>query len=229
MAEWTGEMTLGDGSVVKGATMEEAFQNLAKMKVDTANALKTEREEKTRLAGQVQTYEQTISQMNQPKKEVRNGEFDKDEYYRLLNADPVAANDYYFQYRFGRNPEEFNAEYQRFGQTVSVLEQQTMAAAFSAQHADDFPHSPEAAKSLRERVESLANQGLPLNLTTLNYAYSQLVDEGVIKPVEPTTDEGGKPNPTAQTSGRGEEEFKNAESLSDKELLALMRKNGMQV
>ena len=226
--EWTGEMTLGDGSVVKGATMEEAFQNLAKMKVDTANALKQEREEKARLSGQVQTYEQTINSLSQkpePKQVDRTG-FDKDEYYRLLNADPVAANDYYFQYRFGRNPEEFNAEYQRYGNMVTELEQKTIAAAFAAQHVDDFPYTPEAAATLRQRVQDLNSQGVPFNLETMNYAYSALVSEGKIKPVEKQDEP--EPNPSLKGSQvELEPDVAKAESMSNAELEKLMKKHGM--
>lgn len=225
--EWTGEMTLGDGSVVKGATMEEAFQNLAKMKVDTANAYKTEKDARVAAESKASAYEVSIAQMNQPKKEVRQGDFDKDEYYRLLNADPVAANDMYFQYRFKQSPDQFNDNFERYQNTVSSLEQQTMAAQFAAQHADDFPHSPEAAKAMRERVEVLSRQGLPVNLTTLNYAYSQLVDEEIIKPVEKQDDPA--PNPSISSSGGRDlgPEYSNAETLSNADLEKLMRKSGM--
>jgi hypothetical protein len=33
------ELTLGDGSVVKGANLEDAFDNLAKLKADSGTAL----------------------------------------------------------------------------------------------------------------------------------------------------------------------------------------------
>lgn len=224
---WTGSLTLGDGSVVTGATMEEAFQNLAKMKVDTANALKAEREAKAAAEAEKNVYAQQLQQRQEPKPKGNNGDFDKEEYYRLLNADPVAANDYYFQYRFGRSPEEFNNEYQRYGQTVSVLEQQTMAAAFAAQHAEDWPASPEAAKALRSRVEQLTGSGIPFNLDTMNYAYSQLVDEGTIKPVEKKEEE--RPNPALSGTGQVTvpDDIKNAATLSDADLMKLMKKHGM--
>src|SRR5579863_1472957 len=95
------ELTLKDGSVIRGASAEEALKMAAKMKEDTSDALRSEREARTALEAQVASLSTQVASMNRPAPAV-NGQFDRDRYYKLLNEDPAQANDYYMEKRFGR-------------------------------------------------------------------------------------------------------------------------------
>lgn len=223
------EVKLGDGSVVKADNIEEAFQKVAKMKEDTAAELKRTRDELQGFKSQFEDFqrkEQEREVAARRQEAVKDGKFDSERYYQLLNTDPVAANDYYFEYRFGRKPEDFNNEYQRVQQQVSVFEQERVAASFQARHAEEFPATPEAAKAMRQKTEELISQGHPFSTKTLEMAWGELVESGTIKPLEQKEEKEERANPVL--AGGGAQEFTpaDAEKLSDKELEAQLRKMG---
>lgn len=222
------EFKLGDGSVVKAASIEEAFKTVAKMKEDTAAELRRVREEAQSYRSQVDDF----TAREQAARQAASGntkEFNRDHYYQLLNQDPIEAQNYIDRHRFGvDNPvESFN--YMR--QSVDSLTQQTVAASFLQQHADDFPAGDaEAAKRLTERVTNLTNEGMPFNVRTLNLAYSELIQEGTIKPVEKTQDEVIVPNPSltgGSSQAASQAELSKIENMSDKDLEALLRSKGL--
>src|SRR5271166_915910 len=220
-------MTLGDGTVVKGATMEEAFQTLAKMKVDTANAYKAEKAEKERLAGEKTLLEGQIQSLQNPPKEGKAGEFDAQKYYKLLNEDPMAANDYWFEQRFQMSPDQVTSQFQYMNSAVSNLTQQSVTAAFVAQHSDDFPASAEAARAMNVRMTQLVNSGIPFNLDTMNYAYSALVTEGVVKPNEaPEKKEEANPQLSGASGGANQQDAAFFEKMSDADMEKLARSKG---
>lgn len=225
------EMTLGDGTVVKGANMEEALKSLAKMKEDTAAAYKSEKQQREQLAAQVEELRTEVQKAKQPPVKVEDGKFSKERYYELLNQDPDAANSYWFESKFGTKPEALVQDYQATTQRVNNLVQQSVTASFIAQHAEDFPQTPEAAKAMRQKVEDLTGRGWDFSVDTLNYAYQNLVESKAITPLEKKKDdeEEVRPNPSLSgSSGQlSDTELARAEKMSDKELEALLRSKGM--
>lgn len=225
------EVTLGDGTVVKGANIEEAFKSLAKMKEDTAAALRQEREQRTQ-------YEQRLSAMEQAQRErefaaqrqVKPGEFDKNEYYRLLNEDPIAAQNFVDAHRFGlQDPSSVPGYFQRIDRTVTALDQQAATAAFIAQH-PEFPGGDEAARMMREQVEALVNEGHPFSARTLGIAYNDLVGAGRIKPALEEEQREPPAPPSLSASGGGQVDtdlISKAEKMSDAELEKLLRQQGV--
>src|SRR5713226_3036591 len=79
--DFPGEFKLGDGTVVKAANWQEAFEKVAEMKSNTAAALR-DRE------AQIETLrqQQTVPPVTQPAKGTG---FDQKAYWELMNADPV--------------------------------------------------------------------------------------------------------------------------------------------
>lgn len=223
------EMTLGDGTVVKGANMEEAFKVLAKMKEDTAAAYKAEKLQREQLASQVDELRTEVQRAKQPPARVEDGKFNKDRYYELLNQDPDAANSYWFESKFGAKPEALAQDYQATQQRVSNLVQQSVTASFIAQHAEEFPQTPESARAMRQKVEELTGRGWDFSVDTLNYAYQNLVETGSIKPLEKHEEPPNQPNPSLSGSGGqlSDTELARAEQMSDKELESLLRSKGM--
>lgn len=234
MAEATGttveqkpiRVELGDGSVVEGANLEEAFKNLQTMKVNASNAILTERQKREQAEQEAQRFKQEAERLKAPKQ--TNG-FNNDHYYKLLNEDPIEAQNYIDRYRFGvENPvEAFN--YMR--QAVDEVKQQSVGAQFLQQHAEDFPATQEAAKLLRQKTEELIKEGHPFGLRTLNLAYDDLVDSGALKPMEKKKDDATVIPPSLTGAGGATTDIteSQAEKMSDAELLAAMKKAGMTV
>lgn len=184
------ELTLGDGTVVKGKDYDEALKNLAKMKEDTAAALRAAKEEAERYRVEAESYGSELQQYKNPAP--REGEFNKQEYYRLLNEDPIAAQNYIDIYRFGT--EDPVGAFAELRQKTDSLYQQSMTASFWASH-PEFPGGRDAARAMTQRVQELTNNGHPLSLETMEMAYGQLVREETIKPVEKEQAE-ESPNPS---------------------------------
>jgi len=101
-----------------------------------------------------------------------------------------------------------------------------IATAFIATHTE-WPHTPEAARVMRERVEELQAQGFPFNVTTADYAYRQLVSEGTIKPVDLEPEEQIEAPPSLTGGSGGTLSLSAPYSLSDRDLETLLRAGGM--
>lgn len=226
------EFTLGDGTVVKAPNMEEAFKIVAKMKEDTAAALKTERDKATAAETERQRLADELHRKNNPQPANGNGpQFDKQHYYEMLNSDPMAAQDYLDAFRFGLKPEQVRPTFIQMNQDIGVVRQNLVVNQFTQQHIDDYPAGDaNAAKSLTRRVEELVTQGYPFDVRTLNLAYGELVNEGTIKPNTPKTED-DQPTPPPSLAGPGggnlsSNEMSRIENMSDKELEAFLRANG---
>lgn len=218
------EIKLGDGSVIKGSNLEEAIQNAVKRVEDNVSAYKTERQkreeaemEAARLRGELEARTPPAS----------SDAFAKDRYYQLLNEDPIAAQNYLDQYRFG--VQDPVAAFNGMRQSVDAIQQQAVAAAFSAIHADDFPATPDAASALTRRTEQLVGQGFRYGIETVNYAYDQLVREGTIKPLEKADEVPNTPNPSLSgaTGNAIPDDVARAESMSDADLEKMLRARGV--
>lgn len=229
------EVTLGDGTVVKAPNLEEAFKTVAKMKEDTAAALREARQKYEAVEQQNQTYAQRLAEVeaaNRRTETANNGGFSKDEYYRLLNQDPMAAQDYMDAYRYDiGDPSKVREVFTGVRQRVDELVQQTVTGAFLSQHYEDYPSQDvNANKVMADRYRQYVLNGLPVSVDTMNLAYTSLVNEGQIKPLEPQKqDETPNLPPTLSGSGAAlsETEYQKAESMSDKELAALLKSKGM--
>lgn len=224
------EVTLEDGSVVKAPNAEEAFKIVAKMKTDTSSALKSEREARQQLEQRMATIEAQNAEARKPKPV--DGQFDNDKYYKLLNESPVAAANYVDSFRFGiSDPNQVPHTFMQLQTSVSVIEQQSMAAQFMQQHSKDFPQTPEAAKALRSQFESLIQQGYPATVESLNMAYGQAINQGAIKPLEEKEPEPQlEPNPNlggGGASGIDASEMQKVEQMSMQELEAYMKSKNL--
>lgn len=246
------EITLGDGSVVKGANLEDAFKSVAEMKVNTHNALKekntlldTEKAEKERIKQELEQVKGELEKKNAPPVQTKTDDgkaFNRETYFRILGEDPLAAMDYVDSYRFGiDSPDKvrdtFNtmrSQVDRVSQQVDVFQQQAVTAAFLGQHPEYPAGDATAAQLLTQRVKELVAEGMPYNPNVVEFAYFQLVNSDKIKPLEPQDDtqqqqqQQSSPNPSL-TGGTTElsQEAVNADRMTDKDLLALLQSKGM--
>ena len=218
------EIKLGDGSVIKGANLEEAIQNAAKRVEDNVTAYRSEKQKREEAEAEAARLRHELEAKTPP---TQTDGFAKDRYYQLLNEDPIAAQNYMDQHRFGVNDPV--AAFNGMRQSVDAIQQQAVAAAFSAIHSDDFPATPEAARALTQRTEQLVGQGFRYGIETVNYAYDQLVREGTIKPLEKVDDAPLTPNPslTGTTGNAMPDDVARAEQMSDADLEKLLRSRGV--
>lgn len=224
------ELTLKSGEVIKAATPEEALKIAIKMAEDTKEAYRTEKEQREALAAQVAQLGEQVQQVS--RKPAEPGAFNKEQYWKLMNEDPVTAQNYLDAFRFGiSDPSQVPQTFVNMNESISRFEGEAVAAAFLQQHYEDFPGGIDAAKSLRMRVEELGKQGYPMRLDTLNMAYSQLVSEGSIKPLEKKErEEREEPPPALRGAGQHDvpqAELDKAENMSTQELEKFLRTKGM--
>lgn len=248
------EIKLGDDSVVKGASLDDAFKNLAEMKVNASKAIKETRDALDAEKQRRESIETELSSIKAelekaknpppppPKKQTDDKDFNKDTYFQLLGEDPRKAQNYLDAYRFGiENPDEvpvaFNSMREglnRVSQQVDVFTQQNVTGMFLAQHPEYPQGDAGAAKLLTERVQQLVNEGMPYNSNVVEFAYFQLLNDDKIKPVEikedDQTQQPQKETPNPSLSGAGAslpEDVVKAEQMSDKDLIALLQSKGM--
>lgn len=243
------EITLGDGSKIVGATLEEALNNAKKRVEDTTAALKAEREAKTKLEGDLTRYKETeeerkaeeerqaeVERQRKAATDSKEGKFSKDQYYRLLNDDPLAAANYLDAHRLGiPDPNQVPQRFNSMAAQISEINQERVASAFWRQH-PEFPQEITAARALDKRVSQLLNEGYPFTVRTFNIAYDELVGEDTIKPIdleaknkeEKAKEEESRPNPSLSGSGAtsADDELRKIESMDEKALEAYGRSKG---
>lgn len=210
------------------------FGNLQKMYLDTTSWAKEQKQkaqdaeaEAERLRAEVEQRQGTIQQAETH----QNSGFDSERYYQLLNEDPLAAQNYMDQIRFGvQDPVgAFNQMRQSADSAQFVAHTQLgyqASQTFLARH-DDFPDAPRAIEALQARVVGLIrNEQYGADISdTIDMAYSQLVAEGVIRPVR---DETLAPNPSLTGSGaRTGFGSVDPDSMSTGDLEKLLRSRGM--
>lgn len=221
------ELTLGDGTVVKGASLEEAFKTVAKMKEDTAAALRAEKEERLRLETQFHETQAELERLKAPK---NDGEFNKNEYYRLLNEDPISAQNYLDVHRFGT--EDPVSRFNEVSSRVDELYQQNISATFVARH-PEFSQSEADAIAMTNRYRELLGRGHPYAYDTMELAYSQLLSEQKVKPTERTPEKDDTPNPSlsagagAQIQDAATDEIRKLENMSTEQMEAYLRSKGV--
>jgi len=196
------EYKLADGSVVKAENIDEAFKNVAKMKEDTSAALKAERTARQDMEQRLTALQAEVAQRNQAPPARDEGQFNRDHYFRLVGEDPIAASNYLDAARFGiADPNQVQGYFQDTFQKVSNLEQSTLAATFINAH-PDFPSNQETAKILTQEAVRLRQEGHPMNLSTLDLAWRNCVENEQITPVE-SVQEQDEVNPSLSGGGAG--------------------------
>ena len=194
------ELKLDDGSVVKAANVEEAVKIIAKMKTDTSAALKAERAEREQLAAQVSALQQDVTRRNQPQRD--QNAFDRDQYYKLVGDDPIAAQNYLDSFRFGiPDPAQVPQYFQDSFASLTRMQQESLGANFVSTH-PDFPPSAQTAEILTNEAKKLVQEGHPLNLNTMEIAWQNCLASEAIKPIEPA-EEPESPNPSLSGGGSG--------------------------
>lgn len=228
MPDSTGiELKLENGMVIKGDNAEEALKNAAKIIEDNVKSYRETKAQLDQLSTQFNEFQQRQAQPP-PKPQQSTDGFNNDKYFQLLNQDPVAANDYWFEHRFGQKPEQVAADFRGVQEKISVLDGQSLAAAFTNMH-PDFPSDNESAQALTGRIKELQRMGHPTDLHTMDLAWNQLVNEGKLKPMEQTPEPQESLPPSmmgvgGMTSGV---DMNKIDQMSDKDLYALLKSKGM--
>jgi len=190
----TVEITLGDGSKIVGKDYEDAIKNAVKRIEDRTADLKTQQDKVAKLELEVSGYKQTeeeqkaerdrLAALEQQKRDKKEGGLDKVEYYRLLNEDPIAAQNYLDSVRLGvPDPSQVPGIFTGMSRKINEIDQERVASTFWRNH-PEFPQELGAAKLLDKRVGQLLQEGHPFSARTFNMAYDELVGEEAIKPME---------------------------------------------
>lgn len=192
------EYKLADGTVVKADTIEDAFKTVAKMKEDTAAALRESRQNREELQQQMNQLQAEVAKRTQAPADP--GQFNRDYYYRLVGEDPVMAANYVDSFRLGiPDPQQVPGYFQNAFQTLTKMEQDYLAASFVNVH-PDFPANRENADTLTKEAIRLMGDGHPMNMDTLEIAWQNCVASERIKPAE-VPDEREEVNPAPGGSG----------------------------
>lgn len=240
------EIVLGDGSKITGKDLDDALKNAAKRIEDRNKDIKDAQDKYAAVKAELDGYKQTEEEKKaeadrlaalERQKIKDKGGFDKAEYYRLINEDPVAAANYVDAARLGiTDPSQVPQRFNSMAAQISEINQERVASRFWQQH-PEFPQEVAAARALDKRVQQLMGEGHPFNVRTFNMAYDELVGEEAIKPMdledknkeEKKKTEEEKPNP--QLSGGGREsaddaEARKVENMDEKALEAYGREKG---
>lgn len=167
------EVTLDDGTVVKAANYQEAFQVVSKMKVDTAVAL---RDREQQIRDLQATQQQQVQQTQQP---VKTG-FDQKHYWELAGQSVMDAQNYLDQHRFGLNsPEEVPQVFQSMHNTSVKTGDDFEVKAFISRN-PDWPATDAASQYM---MDKLKEEKRPLTSENLEYIYLRGVRDGAIEPL----------------------------------------------
>ena len=219
------ELKLENGNVIKADNPEEALKVAAKMIEDNSRAYRETKASLESVQSQMQTLQQQIEQQRKP---VDTNAFNRDNYYKLLNEDPIEAQNYLDAHRFGiDSPENVPRRFNEMYEKISVLDGQTLAASFTNNH-PEFPSDPESAKALTDRIKVLQMQGHPTDMHTMDIAWNQLVAEGAVKPLEQQQEPEALP-PSLGGSGAvlSDTEVQKIDQMDTKQLEAYLKSKGM--
>lgn len=175
------EFKLSDGSVVKYKNNEELVATLAKMKTDTASALKLEKEAREKAEGLAQTLADAA-----PKTTPKEGAFDANAYWTLMNAgDIVGAQNLVDAHRYGLTPEEVVPTLTGAVQKVGELNDRSELADFRGANVD-WPGGKENGDKLLKWVKDEWQK--PWDASVLTHGFRELARRGDIKPLEIKTE-----------------------------------------
>lgn len=191
-AGFPGEFTLGDGTVVKATSWEEAFQKVSEMKVNTASALR----DRERQIEELRAAPPSRTEAPPP-----TTGFDQKHYWELMNSDPLAADIYKDSVKFGVQPEQVSALYQEVFNTTQYSADKKEVEDFM-QNNPDFPGTKEATDKI---WSIMAAEKFPINSRNLEYVYLRAVRDGDIEPMGNEAPQPWAP-PTLQGGGGGNKE-----------------------
>ena len=176
------EFQVGDGSVVKYRNNEELLTTLAKMKTDTATALKLEREARAKAEGLAQTLADAATTKATPKE----GEFNTDIYWKMMNSgDVVGAQNFVDAYRYGLTPEEVVPTLTSAVQTIGELRDRSELADFRSANVD-WPGGKENGDKLLKWVRDEWQK--PWDASVLTHGFRELARRGEVKALEIKTE-----------------------------------------
>lgn len=243
------EITLGDGSKIVGKDYEEAIANAVKRIEDRSRDLKTQQEKSAELEKKVNEYKATEEERKAEEERQRALEaqkksgdktgLDKAEYYRLLNEDPIAAQNYLDSIRLGvSDPSRVPDIFTGMSRKINEIDQERVASTFWRQH-PEFPQDMGSARTLDKRVGQLIQEGHPFSVRTFNMAYEELINEEALKPMDLQDDkkkeeerrrkEEERPNPQLNGAGGGvsdDAEMRKFENMSMNDLEKIGREKG---
>jgi len=224
-------LTLANGSVVKGQNLQEAFDNLRSMYEHTQGWAREQKLKAEEASAEAERLRQEQAERQAVERPQPTGGYSPEEYYQLLNTDPIAAQNYLDQQRFGSSDPVGELNYLRnkvdgLDYVVNTKLGFMASRNFLDRHAD-FPQDTRSVEALQARAVGLirADQyGSDIG-DTLDMAYEQLIAEGVITP---SRDDTVAFNPALTGSG-GVSSGANidAERLSDADLKQLLISHGM--
>jgi hypothetical protein len=216
------ELKLENGMVIKGDNAEEALKSAAKIIEDNVRSYRETKAQLDTLQNQFQTFQQQQQKPPEPP----NG-WSNEKYYQLLNQDAALAQDYWFEHRTGQKIGDVMDTFANIQAKVDEFRGSMLAANFANAH-PDFPGDTETANTLTGRIRQLTGQGHPTDQHTMDMAWTQLLAEGKVKPLEAEQQQEELP-PTPGGSGgyMSDAELRKAEQLPDKELYALLKSKGM--
>lgn len=219
--DFPGQFTLGDGTVVKAANWEEAFNKVAEMKSNTAAALR-DRE------AQIETLRATHATPPPATQETTTG-FNQKAYWELMNADPVGAQNYLDSFRLGvDNPNNVPLLFNEM-RNVSTFSADNFEIQSFMQKNPDFPGTDEAADYL---INRLAARNAPLTADGLEYEYLKGVRDGAIEPLgDEVVRPFAPPNLGGSSLGREEisllNQLRDPAQVPDDKLDEFMRRQGL--
>ena len=170
-----GEFTLGDGTVVKATSYEEAFQKVSDMKSNTSAALRDREEQIRQLQSQLEQRQTTPP----PLPDTTTG-FDQKHYWELMNVDPIKADYYKDAFKFGIQPEQVQGLYQEVFNTTQYSADKKEVEDFM-QANPDFPGTKDATEKI---WDIMGKEGFPITGRNLEYVYLRAVRDGEIEPLQ---------------------------------------------
>lgn len=193
------EGTEGRGSQVFEAETPEELQEKFKQAQTHATAKIDELDAKVKgLEEQLASVEQVTPSVPQT-----NGGFDRDHYFKLLYADPVAAQDYVLSATIGMPVKDFMTDYTNTVRPGAALAtKNAVNAAFVQKHPEVLQVSPEDdLHNSKIILEIIHERNWPYDVKNLEAAFALAKDGGKLKlpPQETTMPEITPPVPTTVT------------------------------
>jgi hypothetical protein len=205
------EVKLATGQVYKGKDYAEVVDKLKAAQEHASIAIR-DRE------AQLKQLREQLSTMPQPTSQPASDKFDKAHYYKLLEDNPIEAQDYIDGYR----PNAKQAY-----ETVTRVNRMMEVNQF-LQMAKDYPNTDENAQLLEAKVSAM---GRPMTSDNMFIAYHTLRNEGAIKPIETEQASYKPPTPPPPLGGTGAQStpdlIAQVDRMTDAELESLLRKKGL--
>ena len=221
--DWPGEFKLGDGTVVKAANWEEAFQKVAEMKSNTAAALRDREEQIRQRSQELEELQNARRQMPMP--DPSTG-FDEKKYWELANQDPRLATRYALAADLGvENPDHLPLLFNEM-RNVATLSADNIEINTFMQRNPDWPGNDQDADLL---INRLAERNAPLTADGLEYEYLKAVRNGEIEPLGEEAERPFAP-PSLGGTGLSREDanlLEQAKNIPDDKLDDFYRRIGM--